>query len=62
MGGRYKQQDVIRAVAQQLAQSVTQALVRLVGSRHPVRLVDDDEVPMNLPQPRKDFGTLRKIK
>ena len=54
--GRGEQQHVVRAVAQQLAQPVAQALVRLVGGRHAVRLVHDDEVPVDLPQPGKDVG------
>ena len=61
VGGRSEQQDVIGAVAKQLAEPVAQALVRLVGGRHAVRLVHDDEVPMDLPQPGKDFGPLRQI-
>ena len=58
---RREQQHVVRAVAQQLAEPVAQALVRLVRGRHAVRLVDDHEVPMNLPQPGKDFGPLRQV-
>ena len=55
--GRGEQQDVVRAVAKQFAQPVAQALVRLVGGRHAVRLVDDDEVPVDLPQARAGFRT-----
>ena len=54
VGRRREQQHVVRGVAQQLAQPVAQALVRLVGGRHAVRLVHDDEVPVDLPQPGED--------
>ena len=52
---------MIRAVAKQFAQPVAQTFVRIVCGRHAVRLVHDDEVPMNLPQPRQDVQPLRQI-
>ena len=56
-----EQQHMVRAVPQQLAQLVAHALVRLVGCRHAMCFVDDDEVPMNLPEAGQDIGALREI-
>ncbi len=52
---------MVRGVAQQLAQLVAQALVRLVGGRHAVRLVHDHEIPVDLAQPGQDVGALRQV-
>ena len=56
-----QEQEVVGAVAQQLAQGVTLALVGLVARRHAVRLVNDDQVPMHLPQPGQDVGALGEV-
>ena len=58
---RGQQQDVIGAVSQQLAEAIAQALVRLVGRGHAVRLIDDHEVPVHLPKPGQDVGALRQV-
>jgi hypothetical protein len=55
VGGRCEQQDMIRTIAQEFTQPVSQAFVRLVCGRHAVRLVYNYEVPMNLSQPGKNF-------
>jgi len=52
---RGQQQHVIGAVAQQLAESVASSLARGRRPRHAVRLVDDDEIPMDLTQPGEDI-------
>jgi hypothetical protein len=61
MGGRREQEHVVRGVAQQLAQLVAQALVRLVGGRHAVRLVHDHEIPVDLAKPGEDLGALCEV-
>jgi hypothetical protein len=58
---RGEQQQVIRAVAQQLPEAVAQALVRLVGGGHAMRLVHDHQIPVHLAQARQDLGTLGEI-
>ena len=52
---------MIRGVAQQLAQAVAQALVRFVGGRHPVCLVDDDQIPVHLAQTWQNVGALGQV-
>ena len=61
VGRRGQQQDVIGAVAQQLAQPVALALVGFVARRHPVRLVHDHQIPVRLPQSRKDVAAFGKV-
>ena len=61
VGGRREQEHMVRGVAQQLAQLVAQALVRLVGGRHAVRLVNDDEIPVDLAQPGEDLSAFREV-
>ena len=56
-----QQQQVVRRVAQQLAQLVPLALVRFVARRHPVRLVHDHQVPVRLAQARQDVAALREV-
>ena len=56
-----QQQHVVRRVAQQLAQLVALALVRLVARRHAVGLVHDDKVPVRLPQARQHVVPLRQV-
>ena len=52
---------MVGGVAQQLAQLVAQALVRLVRGRHAVRLVHDDEIPVDLAQPGQDVLALGEV-
>jgi hypothetical protein len=59
---RRKQEQVVRGVANQLAEPVAKALVRFVRRGHAVRLVHNDQVPVDLTQPGQDVLALRQIK
>ena len=52
---------MVGRIAQQFAQLVPHALVRLVAGGHAVRLVDDHEIPVHLAQPRQDVLTLGQV-
>ena len=49
-----QQQDVVGRIPQQLSELVALALVRLVRRRHPMGLVDDNQVPVHLAEARQD--------
>ena len=61
VGRGREQKHVVGTVAQQFSQSIALALVRLISCRHAMRLVNDHQVPMHLPQSGQRLGTLGEI-
>ena len=59
--GCRQQEHVVRDIAKQFSELVAQALVGLVRSRHPVRLIHDDQIPMDLTQPGEDLLALGQV-
>ena len=58
---RREKQEVVRAVAKQLPEVVSQALVGFVGRGHPVGFINDYEVPMHLAQAGQNVGLLCEV-
>jgi hypothetical protein len=52
---------MVGVISQKLAERVTRCLPSGWRPRHPVSLIDDHEVPLDLPQTRQNCFPLREI-
>ena len=59
--GRGQQQHVVADVPQQFAEGIAGRLAGRRRPRHAVRLVHDDQVPVDLPQAGQDFRPLGQV-